>query len=74
MKDKEQSSVTPQQLRRVQKAGLQVEVLNETLQAQVIALDDDELQALERIKTKLNSGIDDEALRNAATTVGAIVW
>ena len=54
-------------------SGGQMEALNDTLKAQLAMLDHDELEVLNSIKQKLNSGLD-EKLRRAADTVGGFVW
>lgn len=55
------------------KVGRQFDALNQTLQARLSILDEDELKVLDSIKDKLNEGLNDAA-REAADTVGGFVW
>jgi len=60
-------------LERLRAIGVPVDALHPQLVEQLQTLDDTELQFLGSIKTKLNSGLDDQ-LRQAADTVGGFVW
>lgn len=73
-KDKTEMVLSPARTIRLRSTGgAQLNALNTDLKARLAVLDDDEIAVLNSIKAKLNAGLDD-ALREAADTVGGFVW
>lgn len=69
----EESRELSPQLKKLSDAGLPVETFSKAMQEQVSKLDEAEIEALTRIKKKLNSGLSGN-LRERAGNVGGFVW